>query len=359
MALASMAMPGPLSPRCSWATGKAGAVASPGLDTAEAHEQGRSRADRAQNEDDDAVMGEVAQGGVAQGEGGCAAGGAEGRGDIVGGGPVASGRRAEGEGEAFWEAGGALVGSAEGAGGDQGGWVAAAAALAAGKTPALTTAEDLEWSASTLRSLESLVESSQAEKLLPAGRILWLLREHGGRRCQADAGSRTREGSGEGMEEEVEEVGTPTTTTRGGARAAADDAGEEHSPGGNAAAGAQEHICHQELKGSRSMFGKLVFTRSMLTDHMPMSYMQALDGELLCRYVAVQLSRWTSHACLHVRRGHDTQLNCFEPSQASMSLQHFVTVPARSTSFLFADLVVRTGSPPISGSAILSPRSRI
>ena len=282
MALASMAMPAPLSPRFSWATGEAGAVAKPGLDTAEAHEQGRSRADRAQNEDDDAVMGEVAHG-----EGKRAAGGPERRGDSVGGGPVASGCQEEGEVDAFWEAGSVLVASAEGGGGDGGqdvepgrGWVAAAAALAAGKTPALTTAEDLEWSASTLRSLESLVEASQAEKLLPAGRILWLLRHNASaserRRSQADAGARAREGTGEGMEEDVAEV-----ETRGGARAAADDAGDERSPGvEEAAAGDQEHVCHQELKGSRNMFGKLVFTRSMLTDHMPMSYMQALDGEL-------------------------------------------------------------------------------
>lgn len=113
------------------------------------------------------------------------------------------------------------------------GWVAAAAGLAAAP---LVSAEDLEWSSSTLKSLESIVEASETQKLLPAGRVLWVVR--------------------------------PCSSAADGASAAR-QAGE----------GAQLPFRAHQFKGPRAIFGTIVFTRSMLTDHMPMSYMHALDGE--------------------------------------------------------------------------------
>jgi hypothetical protein len=113
------------------------------------------------------------------------------------------------------------------------GWVAAAAGLAAAP---LVSAEDLAWSSSTLKSLESIVEASETQKLLPAGRILWVLRPY-----SSDADGTT----------------------------AAGQAGE----------GVHQRFRAYQFKGPRAIFGKVVFTRSMLTDHMPMSYIRALEGE--------------------------------------------------------------------------------
>ena len=52
----------------------------------------------------------------------------------------------------------------------------------------------------------------------------------------------------------------------------------------------------QEMRGSRNVFGHLVFTRRMLSDHLPLSYLWALDGICLTVYLSLRLS-----VCLSVR----------------------------------------------------------
>jgi hypothetical protein len=131
---------------------------------------------------------------------------------------------------------------------------AAAAAATAAAASAFSTAEDLEWSMHMLQSLETCVEASDTEKLLPAGRIVWLLHPAG------------RRGSGGG---EGGRAGTD-----GGAESSCSRVAYSTLP--------------QVFKGPRTLFSKLIFTRRMLTDHVPLTYVWAIDGSAcLCVYLYV------------------------------------------------------------------------
>jgi hypothetical protein len=123
-----------------------------------------------------------------------------------------------------------------------------------------TGAEDVEWSGNMLKSIEACLQASPTQKLLPPGRVLWFLHP------SATAGE-----DGGGGDVDASRAGSGITGN-GAARGAA------NTPPG--ADGERKSRRPLHFKGPREVFSKLVFTRRMLTDHMPVSYMWALDALL-------------------------------------------------------------------------------